>query len=86
MRMTLAQGNPSIVVWSLVLMAMVVAGFLLASWVRNRVRQTDEPASSGFSLGELRELHRKGQLTDAEFERAKQKLVGMLRKDPPARP
>jgi hypothetical protein len=82
MRMTLAQGDTSILGWSLVLMGLVVVGFLLVSWVRNRLRQPEEPASHDFSLGELRALHRQGQLSDQEYERARQRLIGNIRHDP----
>lgn len=81
--MKLAMGDTSILIWSLVLMGFVFVGFLLVSWVRNRLREPDEPVSAGFSLGDLRDMHRRGQLSDEEFERAKQQLIGMLKKDPP---
>lgn len=81
--MILAMGDTSILIWSLVLIGFVFVGFLLVSWVRNRLREPDEPVSAGFSLGDLRDMHRRGQLSDEEFERAKQQLIGMLKKDPP---
>lgn len=68
-------------IWSLVLIATVVAGFLLVSLLRRRLRQPDQTAGAGFSLDELRQLHRSGQLSDAEFERARSKLVAGLQRD-----
>ena len=84
--MTLASGETSILIWSLVLMGLVIAGFVLVSWVRNKLREPDDAASGGFTLGDLRDMHRKGQLSDEEFERAKQRLIGVLRQSPPKKP
>jgi uncharacterized membrane protein len=86
MSMNLASGETSILIWSLVLMGLVIAGFVLVSWVRNKLREPDDAASGGFTLGDLRDMHRKGQLSDEEFERAKQRLIGVLRQSPPKKP
>ena len=79
--MILAQQNDtrSIFVWSFVLLAAVVVGFVLVSWVRRQVKAPDEPASVGFTLGDLREMHRKGQMSDVEFERAKNRMLAMMK-------
>jgi uncharacterized membrane protein len=77
----------SIYVWSLVLIVVAVAGFVLVSWVKKRVRRPDEPPSIGFSLADLRELLRKGQITPEEFERARGRLAaGMKRQEKPDKP
>lgn len=78
----------SIYVWSLVLIVVAVAGFVLVSWVKKRVNRPDnEPVSIGFSLADLRELLRKGQLTPEEFERARGRLAaGMKREEKPDKP
>ena len=69
----------SIVIWSFVLMAVVVAGYVAVMWVRRVMRPPDEPAVPGFSLDELRQMHREGQLTDEEFERARKSMAAGLR-------
>lgn len=86
MSMILASGETSILIWSLVLMGLVIAGFVLVSWVRNKLREPDDAVSGGFTLGDLRDMHRKGQLSDEEFERAKQRLIGVLRQSPRKKP
>lgn len=55
------------------------AGLLLAtlSIVKRRLKG-DSGTANDFSLTELRDLHRAGKLTDAEFERAKSLLVGKV--------
>lgn len=86
MPMNLASGETSILLWSLVLMGLVIAGYVLATWVRNKLREPDDPTSGGFTLGDLRDMHRNGQLSDEEFERAKQRLIGVLRQERPKKP
>lgn len=62
-------------VWSLVLIAIVVAGLLVVTLVKKRIQQPDEPISIGFSLEDLRQMYKDGKLSTEEFERAKQKLL-----------
>src|SRR4051794_14885913 len=68
---------PSIVFWSAITIGLCVALFWVVSLVRKRIRE--EPASegpaTGFTLSDLRQLHKAGQMTDEEFERAKAKIV-----------
>jgi hypothetical protein len=66
-----------VVAWSVGLLVALVLGMVAAARLRRRLRQDDvQPAAaSGFTLSDLRQMHRAGQLTDAEFERAKEKVV-----------
>lgn len=59
-----------------------LTGLLLAilSVVRRKVRDM-EVKPKDFSLTDLRELHRSGQMTSEEFERAKALLVGKVQSD-----
>jgi hypothetical protein len=75
----LAQSDaaPGAIFWSAIVIACCVGLFWVLSVVRKRIK--DVPASdvpaAGFTLGDLRELHRSGQMTDEEFERARAKIV-----------
>jgi hypothetical protein len=72
----------SVFVWSLVLVALVIGAFWLVSVLKRRLKASDhEPASVGFTLSDLREMHRAGQLSDEEFERARTKMAASLKKD-----
>lgn len=72
----------SVFVWSLVLVAAVIGGFWLVTLLKRRLQQSDDGASSpGFSLADLRALHRSGQLSDEEFERARTKMAASLKRD-----
>jgi len=56
--------------------AMVVIGVVAGMWIR-RLRRSDwsQSRTTGFTLSDLRRLHREGKLTDAQFERAKQMVI-----------
>ena len=69
----------SIIFWLLVLVALIVAGFVLVAWARRGLKATDDTAPGGFTLSDLRDLRRQGKMTDEEFERAKAGLLAALR-------
>jgi hypothetical protein len=79
--LTLAQGDAgsgaaSVFGWSLVLIVLVVLAFVGILYIRKWMKADDEPTGgTGFGLGELRAMHRRGQLSDEEFERAREKIT-----------
>jgi len=75
----MTQGD--IITWSLVLIGLILVGFVAASVVKRRLSQPQNAPSAGFTLSDLRALHKSGQMTDAEFERAKEAIVGAARRD-----
>jgi hypothetical protein len=63
--------------WSLVLICLMLVGFFAISKLRQWLKEDDTPAPGiGFTLSDLRQLHKQGQMTDEEFERAKAKIIG----------
>ncbi len=79
----LAQANSinSIVVWSLLLIGLIVAGWLTVWQVRRRLQRDETPlGNAGFTLSDLRQMHKSGQMSDEEFERAKAKIVEAARR------
>jgi uncharacterized membrane protein len=74
-----ANDNRAIIVWSLVLLAVVIVGFVLVLWVKRRLQHQDMAPTLGFSLADLRELHRTGKISDEEFERARGKMAASLK-------
>lgn len=61
------------------LLALMVAGYVGVILVRRRFRQTQQPMpTEAFTLDQLRELHASGQLTEAEYERARAKMAERL--------
>ena len=69
-----------IFVWSLALLGVLAVGLLVVSKVKRRLQEPDAPVSAGFTLSDLRQLHKSGQMTDEEFERAKAKVVEAAKK------
>lgn len=62
--------------WLLVLLALVVLAFMGVVWLRRWLKAEDVPTGGiGFGLSELRAMHKRGQLTDEEFERARGKIA-----------
>lgn len=84
MPMPLAEARiAELMIWLTVAIVLLVLGLIWATRLKRRMNQADEPAPvMGFTLSDLRQLHRAGQLTDAEFARAKDKIVEAARKEP----
>ncbi len=62
--------------WSLVVLVFIVAGFIGISWLRKWMKEEDIPSGGmGFGISELRQMHARGELTDAEYERARSKMT-----------
>jgi len=69
-------GIGSVIGWSLVLIALLLVGYFAVMTLRNWLKSNDAPTGGiGFTLSDLRQLHREGKMTDAEFERAREKMV-----------
>ena len=64
-----------VLVGCLVLIVVVVLGLVVVSWMKRRMQAADEPVPAGFTLSDLRQLHKAGQITDEEFERAKARTI-----------
>jgi len=74
----MAQGESygGALLWSVVIVGLCVGMFFLVSFVRKRMRENvEEGPVTGFTLADLRDLHRGGKMSDEEFERAKATLV-----------
>jgi len=61
----------SVIWWLLVLVALLVLGFVAVVRVKRWVTKPDEPTGGGFTLSDLRALHRSGKMSAEEFEKAK---------------
>ena len=70
----------SIIKLSLLLVALIVVGWVTVWQVRRRLTKPDETSGVGFTLSDLRQLHKSGQMSDEEFERAKAKVVEAAKK------
>jgi hypothetical protein len=61
--------------WALVLVGVTLVGFYLVVKVKRWLTQQDDPTGPGFTLSDLRALHRSGKMTTEEFEKAKLAIV-----------
>jgi hypothetical protein len=60
------------------LIAVVVVGWFAIVRIRAWMH-TSEDTSAPFTLDDLRRLHREGKLTEAEFQRAREAMIGAVR-------
>ena len=67
--------------WAMVLLGMLVAGLVVIAIAKRRSDALKQQAAGGgglpFTLHDLRKLHEEGELTDEQFERARQRIVAM---------
>ena len=76
----------SVVLWSLIVIGLLIVGLVLALQLRKWLFVADEPVRAGFSLGDLRRMHKEGRMTDEEFEKAKALIVGEANRPLPPKP
>lgn len=67
----------SAIFWSLVLLAILVVTFAVVKRLKKYFRDEEDPfgQSTGFTLSDLRRLHKSGHISREEFERAKAMVV-----------
>ena len=70
-----SDGGGSVFFWLGALLVLVVGLFVLVVWVRRRLSPKEDFHGEGFTLGDLRRLHKAGQLSDEEFEKAKAVMI-----------
>src|SRR5262245_20342086 len=62
--------------WSLVIVALIVVAFFAVMYLRRWLQEEDVPSGGiGFTLSDLKQLHREGKMTDEEFQRAHSKMM-----------
>lgn len=64
--------------WLLLLLGVVIVGGVIILLARRHVNRGADSPASGFTLHDLRELHKNGELSDEEFARAKTQMIGRL--------
>jgi len=85
-----ASEQSQVIVWVVALIAVVVAGGIAAAAIKRRfidhADREDHGAASGGLLEELRAAHARGELTDAQYRAARDKLLahatGLADRDP----
>ena len=66
-----------IIVWSLLLIVFLVLMFVAIVYFKKWLSKDDEDSASdiGFTLGDLRRLHKQGKMSDDEYEKARVKMI-----------
>jgi hypothetical protein len=73
------QGTGGALLWSIVLIVSILLLFGGIVLYRKWMNADDTTTGEGFTLGDLRRLHKEGKMTDGEFESAKAILIGSLK-------
>ena len=77
-----SEASSSIYIWAIVLLIGVVLLFGAVAWARKRLSPHEDFHGEGFSLSDLRQMHKEGKLSDEEFDRAKAKMVEAMHAAP----
>lgn len=72
----------SIALWSGILMAAVVVGMIMVILVRRWLEPDEITLGDDFTLHGLRQMRDTGQMTEAEFERAREALIAKVKAPP----
>ena len=67
-----------IILLSLGLLALLTIGLVVVQRVKKRLQSDDDEASDlagGFTLSDLRRLHKSGEMSNEEFEKAKVRII-----------
>jgi uncharacterized membrane protein len=65
----------SIFFWLVIAVFLLLGMAVVIFLVRKRLSPDEDFRGEGFTLADLRQLHKSGQMTDEEFERAKAQLL-----------
>jgi hypothetical protein len=70
-------GTNAIIIWSLILICLIIAGMAVTLQVKKKVTETggQSDGGTGFTLSDLRKMVKEGSLTPEEFEKARAKIV-----------
>ncbi|MEX0742708.1 MAG: hypothetical protein WD079_07900 [Phycisphaeraceae bacterium] len=84
-----------VVTWTVVFLVLLVVGFVAVAAVRKHFREDDAPSvgGMGFTLNQLRQMRRDGEINDEQYEKLRQHIIGSVaaktadpKPDKPARP
>src|SRR5215211_3265508 len=73
------ENSQSALIGSVILIVFVLVLFGGVYVYRKWMTAEDTPSNEGFTLSDLRRLHKEGKMTTEEFEKAKAVLIGSLK-------
>lgn len=66
----------AILPWMLILIGIVIVGWLLLLFIRRSTGDGESGLDDGFTLGQLRKMRERGEMSDEEFEQARNVILG----------
>lgn len=72
----------TVIIASIAIIGACIGGFYVIARLRKKMKEDDyaaTPGAGGFTLTDLRELHKSGQMTDEEFDKAKHLIVASMK-------
>ncbi|HTW94456.1 MAG TPA: hypothetical protein VMD30_06675 [Tepidisphaeraceae bacterium] len=76
----ISQATFWIIISCLLVIGLTVIGFLIGNWARRRVFDPKSLPAAGFQLDDLRRLRQEGKLTQAEFEKMRDRVIAAAQK------
>ena len=75
-------GLSGVILWSAILVVLLLACFAGYTLLRRWMRPTDtsDESARGFTLSDLRAMHRRGELSDAEYEATRSQMLGAAKR------
>ena len=70
---------PQILFWSFTAVILLVIMALALAYIRKRLSPSEDFRGEGFTLADLRRMHKSGQMSDEEYTRAKALIIGELK-------
>jgi hypothetical protein len=70
----------SVFMWSGILIVVILISFAVYTWFKRWMNAEEQSGPIGFTLSDLRELHRQGKMSDEEFEQTKANLLAGAKK------
>ena len=67
-----------VIPWLILFIGLVLAGGVLIFYVRRWMRSDGGKSEVGFTLQDLREMHARDDLSDAEFQSARAAMIGRV--------
>lgn len=67
--------------WLIALIVLVIIGGVAMYATRRLMHASQRNSEDGFTLHSLRQLHAEGRLSDEEFAKARDAMIGAVRKD-----
>lgn len=83
------EASISIVIWVMVLVVLLIPAAAATLWLRRWVHQdTGQDSTVGFTLHDVQEMFKRGELDEAQYDRLRQEILARSRQglDPKAKP